>query len=61
MIPVDDIEFLKEGWKIHRPSSPLSFIFAMELEVLISIAESVRSEDLKEYVRSVALEMDSDR
>ena len=34
---------------------PLTYIFAMELKVLITIAERVRSEDLKEYVRSVVL------
>ena len=55
VIPVDDTEIVKEGWQIHRPSSPLTYIFAMELKVLITIAERVRSEDLKEYVRSVVL------
>lgn len=55
VIPVDDVEMVKEGWKIHRPSPPLSSIFAMELKILVTIAECVRSEDLKEYVRSVIL------
>ena len=45
----------QEGWKMKLPEEKMAWVFAFLLRIMLNVAESIRSEDLREYLYNVRM------